>query len=175
VLQIEIIVNNTSNPLQLNVGYLYNKPIGTIREVPVNLERIKIDDVVITDLESIVRLSRTREGLLLQVDAAAKLKTNCTRCLQEFFLPVDVEFEELYQFPSRQREETDLILPHDGYIDLRQIYREYLILALPIKRVCQADCKGLCPVCGANLNNTSCEHQTEPPESTVKLEDNTTV
>lgn len=175
MLQIEIIVNNTSNPLQLNVGYLYNKPIGTTREVPVNLERINIDDVLITDLESIVRLSRTREGLLMQVIASAQLKTNCTRCLQEFYLPVDVEFEELYQFPSRLREETDLILPHDGYIDLRQIYREYLVLALPIKRLCKPDCKGLCPVCGANLNNTSCEHQTETTDSTEKLEDNTTV
>jgi uncharacterized protein len=109
-----------------------------------------------------VQISRTREGLLLQVEAEAKVKTNCVRCLDEFFLPVATEFEELYQFASRHREETDLILPSDGYIDLRTLYREYLILALPIKRLCDDECKGLCVICGANLNEAICEHQQEP-------------
>jgi uncharacterized protein len=160
--KIDTLVNNSNNPLQLNVGYLYNKPIGTSREVPVDFYEIQIDDILVRELESTVRTSRTREGLLLQVSAKAKVETTCVRCLDTFFLPVEVQFEELYQFPSRHREETDLILPQDGYIDLNLLYREYLILAMPIKRLCRKDCKGLCMVCGANLNETTCEHHQKP-------------
>jgi len=148
--------------MRLNVGYLYNKSIGTSRDVPVDFDFITIDDLIIENLRSNLRVSRTREGLLLQVTGTADIQTTCTRCLVDFFLPVQFEFEELYQFPSRQREETDLILPYDGFIDLNPLYREYLILAMPIKRLCQPGCQGLCPVCGANLNITTCEHQLKP-------------
>ena len=145
----------------MNVGYLYNKPIGTSREVPVDINKIKIEELLIRELRSLVRVSRTREGLLLQVEGEALIKTDCVRCLEAFDLPVKFDFEELYQFPSRYREETDLILPMDGYIDLRSLYREYLILAMPIKPVCSPDCKGLCAICGANLNENICEHHAE--------------
>jgi len=151
-------VNKSDKPLRLNVGYLYSKPIGTIREKPVDFDKITIDEVFTKDLKSLVRVSRTREGLLLQVKGDADIQTNCVDCLEEFFLPVHFKFEELYEFPSRSREETDLILPADGYIDLSQLYREFLILAIPIRCLCKDDCKGLCEVCGANLNMTTCEH-----------------
>jgi uncharacterized protein len=152
-------VNNRQNPLRLNVGYLYNKPIGSLREVPIEVDQIEIDDLTARDLRSHIRISRTREGLLMQVTAEAEVLTSCGRCLDSFYLPVSTEFEELYQFPSRHREETDLILPNDGYLDMQPIYREYLILSMPIKRLCHADCAGLCAVCGVNLNEASCDHQ----------------
>lgn len=152
-------MNKTDNPLRLNVGYMYNKPIGSSREVPVDVDQLEIEDLTIRDLKSLIRMSRTREGLLLQVKAEAEVLTSCVRCLVEFYLPVSTEFEELYQFPSRYREETDLILPNDGYLDGRPIYREYLILSMPIKGLCRRDCAGLCAICGVNLNENSCEHQ----------------
>ena len=151
-------MKKSQNPLRLSIGYLYNKPIGTSREIPIIFERIEIDNLDIRKFDSLVRVSKTREGLLLQVTTKAEIKTTCVRCLKEFYLPVHHAFEELYQFQSRYREETDMILPDDGYIDLRPVYRECLILAMPIKRLCQPDCEGLCVICGANLNETSCEH-----------------
>jgi uncharacterized protein len=151
-------VNNRQNPLRLNVGYLYNKPIGSLREVHIEIEQIEIDDLTARALKSHIRISRTREGLLMQVTAEAEVLTTCSRCLDTFFLAVSAEFEELYQFPSRYREETDLILPNDGYLDMHPIYREYLILSMPIKRLCHNGCAGLCAVCGVNLNETTCEH-----------------
>jgi len=149
--------------LRLSIGYFYNKPIGYSREIPITVEHLELDDLVINDLKSGIVISRTREGLLIQAEGTADVETDCTRCLNDFFLTINFGFEELYQFPSRTREETDLILPSDGYIDLRPLFREYLILALPIKRLCKPDCKGLCVVCGTNLNDATCEHQTNPP------------
>ena len=154
-------MKKSDNPLRLNVGYLYHKPIGSIREIPVEVDQVQVDDLTISDLKGVIRLSRTREGILLQINLGASVNTDCVRCLDEFFMPVETEFEELYQFPSRYREDTDLILPDDGYLDLQPLLREYLILALPIKPLCQMDCVGLCDVCGVNLNDKSCQHQAE--------------
>jgi len=154
-------VNKSQNPLRLNVGYLYNKPIGTVRDVPIDFESLNLEDLHIRNLKSLVRISRTREGLLLQVNGEAEIETICVRCLDPFYLPVEMEFEELFEFPSRYREETDLMLPEDGYIDLQPLYREYLILSMPIKQLCNPDCNGLCVVCGTNLNKATCEHSQE--------------
>lgn len=151
-------MNKSQNPLCLKVGYLYHKPIGTVRDVPINFEQLNLEDLQIQNLTSNVRISRTREGLLLQVNGEAEIEANCVRCLDLFYLPVEMTFEELFEFPSRYREETDLLLPDDGYIDLQPLYREYLILSMPIKRLCKADCRGLCAICGANLNKEQCEH-----------------
>lgn len=164
-------MNNSNKPLRLNVGYMFNKAIGTSREIPVDAEIIEVDDIFIKNLTSLVRISRTREGLLLQVNAEAEIQTICARCLEEFFLPVSVSFEELYQFPSRHRQETDLILPADGSIDLEPLYREYFILEMPIKRLCKPDCRGLCAVCGENLNETICEHHPELKPAAGIIED----
>lgn len=163
-------MNNNQNPLRLNVGYMYHKPIGTSREVPIEFDQLNIEDILVKDLMSVVQISRTREGLLLQFEVEAKIKTTCVRCLNTFFLPVKTKFEELYQFPSRYREETDLILPSDGFLDLNSLFYEYLILAMPIKRLCKAECKGLCVVCGENLNDTMCEHFQEPEDSSSIIE-----
>lgn len=163
-------MNKSDNPLRLNVGYMFNKAIGTSREIPVDINTITLDDLDIRDLRSIVRVSRTHEGMLLQINAEGEVLTTCVRCLDPFHLHVNTTFEELYQFPSRNREETDLLLPSDGYIDLSPLYREYFILEIPIRRLCKPDCKGLCVVCGANLNNTPCEHYLTSTEFSDQVE-----
>lgn len=48
--------------------------------------------------------------------------------------------------------------PQVGKIDLSPRVRDAIILAVPAYPLCSPDCKGLCPVCGANLNKTTCEH-----------------
>ncbi|OQB83635.1 MAG: hypothetical protein BWX85_01208 [Chloroflexi bacterium ADurb.Bin120] len=159
--------------MRLNVGHMYNKAIGSSHEVPVDIDEIVVDDLSIQALHSVVRLSRTREGILLQVKTGAKVLTSCVRCLKEIYLPVETEFEELYQFMTRHREEEDLILPNDGYLDLGPLFREYLILATPIKRLCDSNCQGLCVVCGADLNLTTCEHQSSEGSQSVTFDQET--
>jgi uncharacterized protein len=166
-------VNKSNNLLRLNVGRMYNKAIGSSHEVPVDIDEIVVDDLSIQALHSVVRLSRTREGILLQVKTGAKVLTSCVRCLKEIYLPVETEFEELYQFMTRHREEEDLILPNDGYLDLGPLFREYLILATPIKRLCDSNCQGLCVVCGADLNLTTCEHQSSEGSQSVTFDQET--
>jgi uncharacterized protein len=51
-----------------------------------------------------------------------------------------------------------LAIPETGILDLSTIFREYLLLDIPIQPVCSPTCKGLCPICGGNLNETECNH-----------------
>jgi uncharacterized protein len=52
-------------------------------------------------------------------------------------------------------DESGLVVPEDGNIDLEPIVYEYLLLEIPINPVCREDCKGLCDICGENLNEES--------------------
>ena len=61
-------------------------------------------------------------------------------------------------FPERTQEETDQLVPVDGYIDLADIFRDYLLLEIPINYLCKPDCKGVCVECGQNLNVADCPH-----------------
>jgi uncharacterized protein len=93
------------------------------------------------------------------------LELPCSRCLEPFTLPVEQTFDLRYQPHAlnagegeREIEEDDLTTAfyEDDEIDLGQLMREQFYLALPMKPLCADDCKGLCPVCGTNLNRGAC-------------------
>lgn len=85
----------------------------------------------------------------------------CSRCLCAFTRPVDTVIEEVFDpRPATERMSTEggaLILPSpEAAIDVSELLRQHLLLALPYTPLCRADCAGLCPVCGADRNQTSC-------------------
>ncbi len=85
-----------------------------------------------------------------EVNACVDLE--CVRCLEKYQQPLHAEFDELYAFSIRTATDSGLILPDDGYIDLQPLVREYLLIEIPISPLCKVDCRGLCPICGANKN-----------------------
>jgi len=94
------------------------------------------------------------------------LELPCSRCLEAFLSPVDSQFDLRYQpcapdtaEGEREIQEDDLttaFYEHDA-IDLGQLMREQFYLALPMKPLCADQCRGLCPMCGTNLNRGTCE------------------
>jgi uncharacterized protein len=96
----------------------------------------------------------------------ATLEQTCSRCLEPFREPVDARFDIRYLPQSdntgaaeREVEEDDLsdAFYREDQIDLRQLMEEQFYLALPMKPLCRVDCKGLCPNCGTDLNDATCE------------------
>src|SRR4051812_3003025 len=94
------------------------------------------------------------------------LELPCSRCLEPFTLPVDQTFDLRYQPHAqnagegeREIEEDDLTTAfyENDEVDLGQLMREQFYLALPMKPLCGEHCKGLCPVCGKNLNRETCD------------------
>jgi uncharacterized protein len=93
------------------------------------------------------------------------LELECGRCLEPFTLPVDSTFDLRYQPHAvntgdgeKEIEEDDLTTAfyENDEIDLGQLMREQFYLALPMKPLCRDDCKGLCAMCGTNLNRETC-------------------
>jgi len=98
------------------------------------------------------------------------LQLPCSRCLEPFPWPVDATFDLIYQPQTantgegeREVEEEDLGIGfyNNNEIDLGQLMREQFYLALPMKPLCADDCRGLCPICGTNLNKGTCECKRE--------------
>jgi uncharacterized protein len=155
-------VSQSRHPLQINVGFLRHQSIGTSREIHFDVPSIQVDPGEdIFDLKGVTRISRTPQGLLLEGEFSGKMRAECVRCLAEFLQPLKTNFNELYAFDERSVSESELILPEDANIDLGPIVREYLLIEMPIKAICKPDCKGLCPVCGEDLNQRTCEHASE--------------
>jgi uncharacterized protein len=97
------------------------------------------------------------------------LELACSRCLEPFTLVVDHPFDLRYlphgvgepggDDEEKAVEDDDLSVSfyRDEEIDLAELLREQFYLVLPMKPLCQPECKGLCPQCGANLNVDPCQ------------------
>jgi uncharacterized protein len=101
--------------------------------------------------------------------AVTQLELSCSRCLEPFRLPVNAAFDlrylpasEMSHDEEREIEEEDLETSYyrDDQIDLNELLREQFYLVLPMKPLCDDDCKGLCPQCGTNRNTGTCECDT---------------
>ena len=148
------------NPLLLNVGFIIHETIGYSRDFPIDFDSISIPpDTKLSQLSGLVRVTRTAQGLLVQVKMQAYLPAECVRCLTEFAQLLQIDFTDLYAFTPDSVTESGLILPDTGKIDLAPIVRDEMLLAIPISPLCRSDCKGLCPVCGENLNDISGVHE----------------
>ena len=60
--------------------------------------------------------------------------------------------------------ETEIAFYEGGGVELKDILREFVLLAMPMQRVCREDCRGICPVCGQNRNLASCECEAKPED-----------
>lgn len=120
-------------------------------------------DLTVAALEGVLRLTRTGEGLYLQGTLQALTAASCNRCLGEIEQPLTVAVGDLLAYPPGSQPDPLLSVPETGMLDLAPLLREYLLLELPSQSLCRPDCRGLCPECGNNLNESACEH----PESEI--------
>lgn len=156
------IVDESRHALRLNVGFIVGLPVGSSREFLFDFPSLHLPpDLDLSQLSGSARVTRTPQGLYLQVKMQAVVQTECVRCLDGIQLPLRVDFADLFAFTSRTVSESGLILPEDGYIDLAPMVREYMLLEIPINPLCTPDCKGLCAICGENLNESPHNHNEE--------------
>lgn len=156
-------MNSNRHPLRLNVGFIISQSFGYSRDFDYEFPEIKLQsDLELFNFNGFIRISRTPQGLLVQAKFNGGYHTECVRCLTETVATLQTDFSDLYAFSTRTMSESGLILPEDAQIDLEPLLHEYLTLEIPIRPLCKPDCKGLCPVCGENLNERICEHQSHP-------------
>jgi uncharacterized protein len=95
-----------------------------------------------------------------------EMAAQCDRCLGPARFPLRVPFDLFYRpvsFIAREEEvaidegEAEIGFYEGGGMELEDILREQVLLALPMQRVCSDECKGICPVCGRNRNEAACD------------------
>lgn len=121
-----------------------------------------------------VHLSKHGHDILVRGNLSGPMELACSRCLEPFTAPAAIEFDLLLApAPTDARAEdvelsqTDLDLDYytGEIVDLESILREQIILMMPLKPLCDETCKGLCPHCGANLNQETCVCRTDDVNS----------
>ena len=153
-------MTNPRRPFRLNVGFIVHQEVGYNHEFLFEYEAVQIaDDLDLRHFEGETTIGRTPQGLIVQANFSGETKLECVRCLNEFQHSLDWEMTELFAFSEKSVSESGLLLPEDAHIDLEPLIREYALLEIPINPICKPDCKGLCPVCGEDLNQVDCEHK----------------
>jgi uncharacterized protein len=161
-------------PLVLDTRELGRRP-GSQRErtldVPapaeLGIEVLRVPEGSPVELD--LRLEAVMDGVLVTGEAHADLEGECVRCLEPIHDQVDVTFQELYLYDdtrdaaSVQEEGEDDVSMLDGdLLDLEPVLRDAVVLALPFQPLCQDDCPGLCPECGARLADDPDHHHDAP-------------
>ena len=107
--------------------------------------------------EVVLDVSRTTsEGYSLRLRLVAAVEGPCVRCLEVADQPMEVDAWEVDQ--PGGGEDLDSPYVDADELDLKGWARDALALALPVQILCRVDCRGLCPVCGENLNEAGPEH-----------------
>ena len=142
-------------------------------DIEVDVEEVGIqDDVLSVDgpLRVVCDLHRSSEFVRVAGVVHAVIVMECARCLESFRKDIEGEFscvirklkqgEKIPEISDDEEEngEVDLIfLDHDrNTLDVTEFIHDAVVLAVPSKPVCDENCKGLCPVCGHNLNEGEC-------------------
>lgn len=110
--------------------------------------------------------TRKGEQVRLRGTLRTEVELLCDRCLAPEHSPLVVEFDTSFipQEAEAVKQENVELLTEDlglsayegGAVDLDELVREQILLALPSRHLCREDCKGLCQKCGANLNENEC-------------------
>ncbi|HLK18351.1 MAG TPA: DUF177 domain-containing protein [Bryobacteraceae bacterium] len=110
-------------------------------------------------------LPHTLGEIRIQGHLKVKMQAECDRCLGPAGFLIDEDFDLFYRPAKRAGYEEDVEIDagesevafyEGGGVELKDILREFVLLSLPMQRVCREDCGGICPVCGQNRNLVEC-------------------
>ena len=109
-----------------------------------------------------VTVTNTGEAFLLAGGVSGEGVTQCARCLDDVTVSFEGDIEGYFLINSEVDHPEDLdddefdVLPDDHIIDLMPLIQAALFIEAPTIPLCREDCKGICPQCGANLNDGPC-------------------
>jgi len=157
--------------VKIDISTLEQEPLVFDEQFAVEPERLDGEVVttpVAVHLQGEVRADGEAVTVFGRFRAEGKLA--CSRCLDDVQWTVDEPYSVEYRWPSTQTEENEVGLEEDDLdvaflegneLDLLELAAEQILLALPMRILCDEGCAGLCPTCGANRNRTACAC---PPE-----------
>ncbi len=157
--------------MQFNVAQLLKESVGSTRkyEISEELDDLDPDLVIQQPIEGTVKFTKLNQGLLITGNMETVIEVNCGRCLDPFDVAIEIEVEEEFRptldiqtgahLPVGDEDDDATLIDDKNCIDLSEVVRQQLLLALPNHPLCRDDCKGLCPTCGQNFNEGTCNCQ----------------
>ena len=125
-------------------------------------------------------LANTEGEVRIKGLVSVTMESECDRCLGRAEFPLDSGFDLFYR-PSKLLDADEEVAIDEGEaemgfyegagMELEEILREQIMLLLPMQRVCSPDCKGICPVCGKNRNETPCDCPVERAPDVAPADD----
>lgn len=158
--------------LKVGVSTLLTAPLGKSLVLDIDEGSHRLDDLEVDFLRGTVRVIRVQKGLFVEGAVESQLRLECVRCLDPLVFPVTLQVDETFRLPGADiRSGAPYAVSDDGKLDLAPLLRELAWIAIPMKPLCDPDCKGLCPHCGVNLNRESCtceKTQVDPRLASLK-------
>ena len=152
--------------MQFSVSQLLKSTIGTARNYVVDETADIAGDGVCRRVQGEISLMHTDRGILARGTLHTEIEITCSRCLVPFSCPLTLDIEEEY-FPavdvvsgvplSSSDEPGTFTTDEHHILDLTKAVCQYALMTTPMKPLCREDCAGLCPHCGRNLNQESCD------------------
>ncbi len=136
---------NASKVLRLNVGYILAQSVGFLRKTDIEVPSLLrvADDLIVGHFYASLRLSHTNGGVLVQGKVETSILTECSRCTDEIWLPVEFGIQEL--FSTNDTLATQYKVDDSIFIDLAPLIREEALLHVPM--MTPADPQGRCLFC----------------------------
>lgn len=152
----------------LDIRELEQKPVVFSQSLSAGVIPFNADFEQVTPLEATGQadLQSSTEEIRVQGRLRVTLGMTCDRCAEPFQQEIDQEFDLIYSPAPETSPGAEIAIgPSDSHIafyegnglDLNDILQEQVLLAIPLQRVCRADCRGICPTCGQNRNETDCQ------------------
>lgn len=152
--------------MNYNVSQLLKEPIGSEREFGIDEGESGDSEYAVDYASGSVRMVRTHQGIWVQGQLTVRVVQDCSRCLTDFNLTLELEIDEEY-FPEFDLRTGRRELPPDDWegfyigadhiLDLAEATRQSALALLPLKPLCKSDCIGICDRCGADRNSKACD------------------
>jgi len=152
--------------MRIDVRELELRPLTLSGEVPLQELRLEVSEVRVLR-QVLVQLTAEKHAREVRVRGSftAEVELPCARCLEPVRVPLATDFDQFYRSHESyrlvgeielQEKDTEVAFYFGDFIEVSDIIREQILLGLPMKPVCQEDCRGLCPHCGRNRNLDAC-------------------
>jgi uncharacterized protein len=163
-----LLTRHAEKIMRYNVAQLLKEHSGATRQhmLDGNIENLDPDIKPISTINGTLQFIRTPEGVFVTGALHCSIELECSRCLDVYAYPLRFNLEEEFRptidistgasLPRTEEAEPATQIDAHHELDLTEVLRQNILLALPAHRVCRNQCAGLCSQCGKNLNEGPC-------------------
>lgn len=154
--------------LRVPVQHLTEEPLRLEMQCPASAVGL---EGFLGDIEVVADIRRIGQRALLHCTVRGVAASVCDRCAEPFDGTFTAEYEQWYAFDAHgvpdedDSQEAVVISGDEREVVIDEDVRENMLIAMPMKRLCREDCRGLCATCGhnRNLEPCACEEESDNP------------